>query len=249
MIHFFKAPIITELIFSTSSIKKLKPLPSLPLLSIKYLSKAFPIPKACILNLFEFAVIKFTHPSLSFTKNIWLLKFILEYEKKYCVIKTNLKENSNIVKEVVNKTESILKEINDKRISKGLTRRSYRAVVLGVPNVGKSTLINRLAGRNIQSTGNIAGVTKNISWIKLNKDIELMDTPGILWPRFEDNVAYNLASLTSIKEEILNKDDIACYIIKTLARYYPTILKEKSRLLLIILQNIHILILLKTKFA
>jgi len=155
-------------------------------------------------------------------------KFIKEYEKEYNVIKTNLKENSNIVKEIVSKTEELLAEINEKRLAKGLNKRSFRALVIGVPNVGKSTLINRLAGRNVQSTGNIAGVTKNISWIKLNKDIELMDTPGILWPKIDDqSISYNLASLTSIKEEILNKDDIAIYIIKTLYKYYPNILKEK----------------------
>ena len=154
--------------------------------------------------------------------------FINDYQKEYTVIKVNLKDNSNITKDVVSKTEELLKDINEKRIAKGLTKRSFRALVVGVPNVGKSTLINRLAGRNIQSTGNKAGVTKNITWIKLNKDIELMDTPGILWPRIDDvNISYNLASLTSIKEEILNKDDIAIYIIKTLYKYYPNLLKEK----------------------
>ena len=155
-------------------------------------------------------------------------KFINEYEKNYVVIKTNLKENSNIVKDIISKTEELLKSINEKRIAKGLNKRNYRALVVGVPNVGKSTLINRLAGRNVCDVANRAGVTKNVSWIKLNKDIELLDTPGILWPKIDDyDVSYNLASLTSIKEEILNKDDIAIYIIKTLYKYYLNLLNEK----------------------
>lgn len=154
--------------------------------------------------------------------------FIKEYEKEYPVIKTNLKENSNVTKEIVNKTNELLANINKKRLEKGLSKRNFRALVVGVPNVGKSTLINRLAGRNIQSTANIAGVTKNLSWIKINKDIELLDTPGILWPRIDERiVGYNLASLSSIKEEIINKDDIAIYIINTLYTYYPKLLKEK----------------------
>ncbi len=154
--------------------------------------------------------------------------YINDYAKKYTVIKTNLKENSNIVKDIISKTEEILKEINEKRVAKGLSRRSYRALVVGVPNTGKSTLINRLVGRNIQDTGNKAGVTKSVSWVKVNKNIELMDTPGILWPKInDDNIAYNLASLSSIKEEILNKEDVAVYIINFLSQYYPSLLKEK----------------------
>ena len=153
---------------------------------------------------------------------------ISEYENNCEIIKTNLKENSDITKKIISKTEFILKGINEKRIAKGLNKRNYRALVIGVPNVGKSTLINRLARKNIQSTGNIAGVTKSISWIKLNKNIELMDTPGILWPKIDDEIiSYNLASLTSIKEEILNKDDIAIYIIRKLYNYYPNLLFEK----------------------
>ncbi len=155
-------------------------------------------------------------------------KFINEYEKNYSVIRVNLKENSNVVKDIIGKTEFLLKDINERRIAKGLNKRNYRALVVGVPNVGKSTLINRLAGRNVQEVANRAGVTKNVSWIKLNKDIELLDTPGILWPKIGDEtISYNLASLISIKEEILNKDDIAIYIIKTLYKYYPNLLNEK----------------------
>lgn len=155
-------------------------------------------------------------------------KYIEDYKQSYEVIKTNLKENSNISKEIVTITEKLLNNINIKRQEKGLNKRSFRALVVGVPNVGKSTLINKLAGRNITETGNRAGVTKSLSWIKLNKDVELLDTPGILWPKIEDErVGYNLACLTSIKEEILDKEDIADYIIKFLYKYYPSILKEK----------------------
>ncbi len=156
-------------------------------------------------------------------------KILSEYND--IVIKCNLKENSNILKEIVSKTESLIKNINDKRIEKGLSKRSYRALVIGVPNAGKSTLINRLAGKNIAKTGNVAGVTKNLSWIRLNKDLELLDTPGILWPKIENREqALNLASLTSIKEEILDKEEIARYIISFLKDNYPDILIEKYKI-------------------
>ncbi len=147
------------------------------------------------------------------------------------IIKCNLKENSNINKEIINKTEELVKSINDKRIEKGLTKRNYRALVIGVPNAGKSTLINRLAGKNIAKTGNMAGVTKNVSWIKLNKDLELLDTPGILWPKIENREqALNLASLTSIKEEILDREEIARYILDFLKNNYPNLLVEKYKI-------------------
>ena len=147
------------------------------------------------------------------------------------VIKCNLKKNSNINKKIINKTEELVKTINDKRLEKGLAKRNYRALVIGVPNAGKSTLINRLAGKNIAKTGNMAGVTKNLSWIKLNKDLELLDTPGILWPKIESREqALNLASLTSIKEEILDKEEIARYIISFLKNNYPNILIEKYKI-------------------
>ena len=156
-------------------------------------------------------------------------KFICDYEKKYPVIKVDLKKNDqNISKKIVDMTKEILLEINKKRQQKGLNNRNFRALVVGVPNVGKSTLINRLAGRNVTKTANMAGVTKSLSWIRLNKDIELLDTPGILWPKIDDEiVGYNLASLTSIKEEILDMEEISSYIIRFLYQNYPNILVEK----------------------
>lgn len=155
--------------------------------------------------------------------------FINDYAKKYHILKVNLKDNNqNITKQLVNLTENVIGDINRNRSDKGLTRRSYRALVVGVPNSGKSTLINRLAGKNVCNTANKAGVTKNLTWIRLNKDLELLDTPGILWPKITDlSVGYNLASLSSIKEEILNLDDISAYILRFLFKNYPELLKNK----------------------
>ena len=98
---------------------------------------------------------------------------------------------------------------------------------MGVPNAGKSTLINKIVGRKTAITGNKPGVTKNLNWIRIGKNIELLDSPGILWPKLEqEKEAYNLASTTAIKEDILPKEEIAIYIIKFLHKYYPDILES-----------------------
>ena len=92
---------------------------------------------------------------------------------------------------------------------------------MGIPNVGKSTLINRLVGKKVTNVGNRPGVTKSLEWIRVNDKLELLDTPGILWPKLEgENIGLNLASMTAIKEEILNKEDVAIYIINTMLKKY-----------------------------
>lgn len=121
----------------------------------------------------------------------------------------------------------LMKEVNQKREKKNMGKRRARILVVGIPNVGKSTLINRLVGKKATTTGNKPGVTKNVSWIRINQELELLDTPGILWPKFEEDVSYNLATLTAIKEEILPIDAVCVYLLQTLNKYYPDILKER----------------------
>ena len=155
-------------------------------------------------------------------------KWVNYYEKKgYKVIKVNLNTKEN-VKEIISATEIIKDNINDLRIKKGMKPRKIRALIVGIPNVGKSTLLNALVGKKVVSVGNKPGVTKNLDWIRINANIELLDSPGILWPKFTDEkVAFNLASLTAIKEEVLPLDKVAIYILETLKKYYKEILEER----------------------
>ncbi|MFC7679765.1 ribosome biogenesis GTPase YlqF [Paenibacillus sp. GCM10028914] len=133
------------------------------------------------------------------------------------------------VKEIPDQVKLLLKEKIDKQISKGINPRAMRVLIVGIPNVGKSTLINRLAGRSIAATGDRPGVTKGQQWIKVTGgEMELLDTPGILWPKFEDqNVGYRLAVTGAIKEEILNVEDIAFFAVKYMSRYYWEPMSER----------------------
>lgn len=114
---------------------------------------------------------------------------------------------------------------------KGMKPRAIRSLILGIPNVGKSTLINRLANRKIAKTGDRPGITKQQQWIKVGKDLELLDTPGILWPKFEDQiVGYRLAATGAIKDEILDFQDISAFLLKYLKEEYPNQLAERFKL-------------------
>jgi len=148
-------------------------------------------------------------------------KWIKYYEEKGIkVIPVDLINKKNI-SEIFKVTEEVNKELNDKRNEKGLKERKVRILILGIPNVGKSTLINTLVGKKATNVGNKPGITRHLEWIRINKDIELLDTPGILWPKLDDDaIAHNLAAMTAIKEEILDTEDIAIYIINTMLKLY-----------------------------
>lgn len=158
-------------------------------------------------------------------------KWQQHYEKQgYKVVMLNLMSGEKLTP-IFNITNQIAASLNEKRQKKGLKPRKLRILILGIPNVGKSTLINRLVGKKATNVGNKPGITKNLEWIRINNDLELLDTPGILWPKLDgDNVALNLASTTAIKEEILNKEQIAIYIIQTLKKLYPKALEERYKL-------------------
>lgn len=145
----------------------------------------------------------------------------------YSVIALDLINNPNI-QPIFTETNKLLAELNKKRVEKGLRERKARAIILGIPNVGKSTLINRLVRKKATNVGNKPGITKQLEWIRINNQIELLDTPGILWPRLDnEEVALNLASMTAIKEEILNLEEVAIYIVTKMIKEYPDNLTKR----------------------
>ncbi len=150
------------------------------------------------------------------------------YEKMgFKVVMVDLINNKGI-SDIYNVTSILLKDLDDKRESKGLKKRAYRALIVGIPNVGKSTLINRLVGKKATITGDKPGVTKKLSWIRINKDLELLDSPGILWPKIDDKAqSFNLASFSAIKEEILPLGKVACYILDYMDKNYKDNLTER----------------------
>lgn len=141
-------------------------------------------------------------------------------------------KHSKGLKQLMSGAEKLMQEKHDRMREKGRNPGPIRALIIGIPNVGKSTLINRLAGRNIAITGDRPGVTKRQQWIKMKGgEMELLDTPGILWPKFEDQmVGYRLAATGAIKDDILNLDDIALYTARELSARYPEQLKERFKI-------------------
>ena len=137
-------------------------------------------------------------------------------------------KNRGGVQGVKNAIETELAKLLERRAVKGMAGAKIRVMVVGIPNVGKSTFINSFAGKAAAKTGNKPGVTKGNQWIRLNKTLELLDTPGILWPKFEDpNVGLCLAFIGSINDEILDKEELAAELIKNMSGRYGKRLEER----------------------
>jgi ribosome biogenesis GTPase A len=148
-------------------------------------------------------------------------------EKGYYVIALDARKK-NGMKQITDAIMEACKEKIERDKKRGIKNRPVRAMVVGIPNVGKSTFINSYAGKACAKTGNKPGVTKGKQWIRLSKEVELLDTPGILWPKFEDQmVGLRLALIGSINDEILNADEMSLELIKLLTSMYPGMLKER----------------------
>lgn len=150
--------------------------------------------------------------------------------KGYFVVKVNSRSGAGL-KQINGIVQEACKEKIERDKRRGILNRPVRAMVVGIPNVGKSTFINSFAGKACAKTGNKPGVTKGNQWIRLNKTLELLDTPGILWPRFEDQtVGLRLAFIGSINDQILNRDELATELLDFLIANYPEALKERYQI-------------------
>lgn len=148
-------------------------------------------------------------------------------EQGYYVLEINSKTGSGI-KAIQGLVQQACREKIERDRKRGIVNRPVRAMVVGIPNVGKSTFINSFAGKACTKTGNKPGVTKGKQWIRLNKGMELLDTPGILWPKFENQeVGRNLAFIGSINDEIILIEELACELITVLKQEYSQAMQQR----------------------
>ena len=141
----------------------------------------------------------------------------------------NSKEQST-VKKVTDAAKSLMAEKIARQKERGIQIETLRTMIIGIPNAGKSTLMNRLAGKKIAVVGNKPGVTKGQQWLKTNKDLEILDTPGILWPKFEDEeVALKLALTGAIKDQLLPMDEVTIFGLNYFKEHYPAVLQERFK--------------------
>lgn len=157
----------------------------------------------------------------------WTEHFRSEQVKCLAVDVNEAKDIQNVIQTV----QHVGREMMSKHLLQGVQSRPIRALILGIPNVGKSTLINRLANRRIAKIGDRPGITQHQQWIKIQKDFELLDTPGILWPKFDDEiVGMRLAAIGTIKDSLIALQDIAAHVLMYLQEHYPDGLYERYEL-------------------
>lgn len=136
--------------------------------------------------------------------------------------------NDNLSRTVVDEVKRILQDKLDRAKARGIRKKTLRAMVVGIPNVGKSTFINNIVKKKVAKAENRPGVTKSLQWIRLNEDVELLDTPGVLWPKIEDqDDARLLALIGSINDDILDKQDLVLYGLQLLKKKYPGLLAQR----------------------
>ena len=155
-----------------------------------------------------------------------------DYYKKQGIFAVRLDaRNRGGMKDVQSVIQDACREKIERNLKRGIINRPVRAMVAGIPNVGKSTFINSFAGKACAKTGNKPGVTKGKQWIRLNKQVELLDTPGILWPKFENQIiGMHLAYIGSIRDEIVNREELAFELLKELLERYPGLLADRFAL-------------------